>query len=147
MTPDTQNIVKGEAFSFHLKNDLDDLDRLHSFVDSFGRVHKLQKKTIFETNLVLEEIFTNIVSYGHGDDSLHQVQFSFQCNKDSLTIQIEDDGVPFNLLEAKAVDVDTDLEQRAVGGLGIHLIRKLMDKVTYQRVGAKNVVTLQKQIS
>ncbi|MDH3329707.1 MAG: ATP-binding protein, partial [Desulfobulbaceae bacterium] len=66
------------------------------------------------------------------------------CNKDSVTIRIEDNGLPFNLLEAEPVDLETDLEHRSVGGLGIHLIKKLMDDVTYKRVESKNVVTLRK---
>ena len=144
MTPNTDKIGRGEILSFILESDLTSLDRLHSMVESFGHAHELQKRTIFETNLVLEEIFTNIVTYGHGDNNPHPVHFSLQCNKGSINIRIEDDGVPFNLLEAKAVDLDTDLEHRSVGGLGIHLIRKLMDEVTYQRVGSKNVVTLRK---
>jgi len=147
MTPDTDKIVRGKTFPFILKSDLTELDRLHSLVESFGNAHDLQKRIIFETNLVLEEIFTNIVSYGHGDKSPHQVQCSLQCNRESIIIRIEDDGVPFNLLEAKTAVLETDLDNRPVGGLGIHLVRELMDEVTYQRVGAKNVVTLRKKIS
>lgn len=147
MTRNVDKIVRGEIFSFVLKSDLTELDQLHSMVENFGNVHALEKRTIFETNLVLEEIFTNIISYGHEDNKSHLVQFFLQCNQESMTIRIEDDGVPFNLLEAKTVDLNADIEKRSVGGLGIHLVRKLMDEVTYQRVGAKNVVTLRKHFS
>jgi serine/threonine-protein kinase RsbW len=147
MTPETNKIVRGEALSFNLENNLSELDKLHAMVKSFGLVHELQKRTIFETNLALEEIFTNIITYGHDDTNRHQVQFSLQCNEKSINIQIKDDGTPFNLLEADAVDLEADLEQRSVGGVGIHLVRKFMDDVTYQRVGAKNVVTLRKNFS
>ncbi|MDH3327660.1 MAG: ATP-binding protein [Desulfobulbaceae bacterium] len=144
MTSDSDNIIKGEVLTFALDNDLTELDQLHAMVDSFGLVHALDKRIIFETNLVLEEVFTNIISYAHEDKDQHQVHFSLSCNKDSVTIRIEDNGSPFNLLEAEPVDLETDLEHRSVGGLGIHLIRKLMDDVKYQRVGAKNVVTIRK---
>jgi anti-sigma regulatory factor (Ser/Thr protein kinase) len=147
MTFGTDKIIKGEVLSFALDNDLTELDQLHAMVDSFGLVHALEKRIIFETNLVLEEIFTNIISYAHEDKNQHQIHFSLLCNKNSVTIRIEDDGLPFNILEAEPVDMETDLEHRSVGGLGIHLIRKLMDDVKYQRVGTKNVVTLRKNCS
>jgi serine/threonine-protein kinase RsbW len=144
MTHETNNTHQGVGLSFSLACDLAELDQLHAMVETFGRVHELQKKTVFETNLVLEEIFTNIVSYGYEDKKPHKVHFFLQWDEDKINIRVEDDGRPFNLLEAKPVDLKTDLDQRSIGGLGIHLIRKLMDKVTYRRIDAKNVVTLQK---
>jgi len=145
MTPYNDRIVRGETLSFVLESNLAELDQLHAMVEGFGHVHELQKRTVFETNLVLEEIFTNIVSYGHGDNEPHQVQFYLECDKNSINIRIEDDGVPFNLLEAEPADLETDLERRSVGGLGIHLIRKLADDIEYQRVGSNNVVILRKK--
>lgn len=147
MTHNQDNITRGEILSFILQNELSELDRLHAIVENFGKVHDLQKKTIFEINLVLEEIFTNIVSYGHGDEKQHQVQFFLECDDKSIRALIEDDGVAFNLLEAEPVELNTGLDKRSVGGLGIHLIRNTMDEVTYKRVGAKNVVTLRKNLS
>lgn len=144
MIPDTDKIARGEVLSFTLDNNLDQLDNLHAMTKGFGDVHGLGKRTIFEMNLVLEEVFTNIIAYGHGDKNGHQVQFSLEYNKNYIIIHIEDDGTPFNLLEAEPAKLDTDLEHRSVGGLGIHLIRKLMDNVTYQRIGSKNVVILKK---
>ena len=144
MTSGDDKITKGKPLSFVLESDLGELDRLQAMVESFGRAHELEKRTIFEMNLVMEEILTNIVSYGHDGTKLNQVYFSLQGDIDGVSIQIEDDGVPFNLLEAKSVELDKDLAHRSVGGLGIHLIRKLMDEVIYQRVGSKNVVTLRK---
>ena len=144
MIPDTDKIVKGEVLSFTLDNNLDQLDNLHAMTKGFGDVHGLGKGTIFETNLVLEEVFTNIIGYGHGDKNGHQVQFSLEYNKNCIIIHIEDDGIPFNLLETDPAELDTGLEHRSVGGLGIHLIRNFMNDVTYQRIGSKNVVTLKK---
>ena len=144
MIPDTYKIVKGEVLSFTLDNDLDKLDNLHAMIKSFGDVHELGTTATFETNLVLEEVFTNIIAYGHGDKNRHQVQFSLAYNKNCTIIRIEDDGIPFNLLETDPAELDTDLEHRSVGGLGIHLIRNFMNDVTYQRIGSKNVVTLKK---
>ena len=145
MTSGTDKIIKGEVLSFTLDNDLAQLDQLYAMLKNFGHVHTLGKRIIFETNLVLEEIFTNIISYGHGNQNRYQIHFFLECDKDCLKIRIEDDGVPFNLLEAAPVDLDTDLEHRSVGGLGIHLVRKLMDDVKYERIGTMNVVTMRKK--
>jgi len=147
MTATTDTIIKGEIFSFLLDNDLAELDQLHISVEKFGLLHDLGKKTIFKAKLVVEEIFTNIVSYAHADKNLHQVQFFLHCNENSLTICIEDDGIPFNLLEVEPLNLDCDFELRSTGGLGIHLIRQLMDDIAYKRVGSKNVVTLRKNFS
>jgi len=144
MTPNTERIVRGEVLSFALDNDLAKLDQLHAMAKSFGHVHELGEKTIFETNLVLEEIFTNIITYGHGDKNRHLIHFSLECKNNKIIIRIEDDGIPFNLLNADSVDLNADLEHRSVGGLGIHLVRKIMDDVNYERIGSKNIVTLRK---
>ena len=64
-----------------------------------------------------------------------------------MNLEKKDDGKPFNLLEADPVAMDTDLEHRSVGGLGIHLIRKYMDDVSYERISSKNVVTMRKNIA
>ena len=146
MTSCSDNIIQGQVLSFVLETDLDQLDNLHERVKYFCEVHCLENKTLFETNLVLEEIFANIVSYGHEDKDKHQVRFSLKCTKECLEIQIEDDGIPFNLLEAKPVELDKELEEKSAGGLGIHLVLKLMDEVNYKRKGTTNVVTLQKYI-
>ena len=78
MTTETDKIVRGKPLTFSLENDLGQLDQLHNLVKHFGILHELRKITIFETNLVLEEIFTNIIAYGHGDKTRHQVDFSLE---------------------------------------------------------------------
>ena len=145
MTPENHKIVKGEILSFVLDNDLGQLDQLHAMVTSFGHVHGLDKKAVFETSLVLEEIFTNIISYGHEDKNRHQVHFFLKSKNDSIEIRIEDDGQPFNLLKVDPADLDTDLDHRSVGGLGIHLVQKIMDDINYERINTKNVVTMRKK--
>lgn len=146
MMPETIKIAKGDPLSFALESSLAELDKLHAVIETFGHLNDMQKKQIFEVNLVLEEIFTNIVSYGHTDDKSHQVEFSVALMDNTIKIGVMDDGVPFNLLEAESVDLDADLEERAVGGLGIHLVRKLMDGVNYQRKDDKNIVNLSKKL-
>ena len=133
--------------SFELKNKLSELDTLEEKVYGFSGQLGLTEKSNCKINLVLEELFTNIVSYGYSDDSEHEIQFTITHENGNLTIQIEDDGIPFNPADASCPDLECTLEERKIGGLGIHLIKKLMDDVLYQRCGEKNVLILRKDIS
>ena len=133
--------------SFQLKNNLSELDTLEERLDQFTQTLGLTKKCFCEINLVLEEIFTNIISYGYSDDDEHWVSFTLSHDGETMILQIEDDGVPFNPLFKKDPDLECALEERQIGGLGIHLIKKMMDDVIHQRCENKNILTLKKRIS
>ena len=136
-----------DKLSFELKNNLSELDALEEKIHGFSGQLGLTEKSNCKINLVLEELFTNIVSYGFSDQSEHQIQFTITHENGRLTIQIEDDGVPFNPMDASDPDLECALEERVIGGLGIHLIKNLMDDVLYQRCGEKNILILKKDIS
>jgi len=127
-----------------LANQLSELDKLVVQVESLGERWHIPLKSIMEINLVLEELFANIVFYAYEDQSGHTITFDFEMiGVSQLTIRITDDGKSFNLLEAKVRDeFDKPLEERHIGGLGIHFVKEMMDKVEYQRVNENNVVTL-----
>jgi len=132
------------AIQFRLRNQLSEIKRLEEKVDGFCSGLGLTKKCFCEINLVLEELFTNIVSYGYRDDAEHWVQFALAYENETITLRIEDDGMPFNPVEAREPDVSCALEERRIGGLGIHLIKKIMDDIIYRRCGDKNILTLKK---
>lgn len=133
--------------SFELKNDLSELKLLKQNLENFGRTNGLSNSCINEINIGLDELFTNIVSYGFKDDSDHRIRFSIHLKKDILTINVEDDGIPFNPLEIKDPETPTDLIDVKIGGLGIHFVKQLMDDVCYDRNQGKNRLTLIKSIS
>ena len=136
-----------KKYTFKLKSNLSELDRLCEHLDKFGQSAGLSKKCIFEINLALDELFTNIISYGFPDDGEHVIEVSITPQNETLCMCIEDDGVPFNPVEAKKPDLECTLEDCKIGGLGIHLIRNLMDSVCYERCGEKNKLTLKKNIA
>ena len=136
-----------DKLSFELKNSLSELNTLEEKIHGFSGQLGLNEKSNCKINLVLEELFTNIVSYGFSDSSEHQIQFNITHENGKLTIQIEDDGIPFNPVDALDPDCECILEERKIGGLGIHIIKKLMDDVLYQRCGERNVLILRKDIS
>lgn len=132
--------------SFKLKSDLSELDTLYRNLERFGQSIGLPSKCIFEANLALDELFTNIISYGFDDKNEHFIKITIACQDNNLVIHIEDDGVPFNPTTVKTPDLECNIENCRIGGLGIHLAKNLMDEVCYQRCKNKNILTLKKNI-
>jgi len=135
-----------EDFSYTFKNDLSELDRLGREVDRFGQLLGLNKKCLFEIHLALEEHFTNVVSHGYQDAHEHTIKVSLAHANNRIEIKIEDDGIPFNPLEISAPDVRCGIEDRKIGGLGIHIAKHCVDKVEYQRKNDRNVLILKKYV-
>jgi anti-sigma regulatory factor (Ser/Thr protein kinase) len=133
-------------YSFELESDLSELKALRQHLNNYGKVIGLSEACLFDINVCLDEIFTNIVSYGFTDESAHLITFTVKAIGDELIIDVEDDGVPFNPLEVKDPMVPEDLVHLKIGGLGIHIVKKLMNKVCYKREQGKNKLTLNKCI-
>ncbi|MCX6305436.1 MAG: SpoIIE family protein phosphatase [Bacteroidetes bacterium] len=129
-----------------LLNQVSELDKLAARIEELSGTWNIPPKTGMEVNLVLEELFTNVVFYAFDDQHEHTIIIDFVLTDvHQLLIRLEDDGKPFNLLETKVDDViDKPLEERQIGGLGVHFVRKMMDSVEYRRDGDKNIVTLTK---
>ena len=135
-----------KCYSFELKNDLSELQNLCQNCEDIGRSINVSDKSIFEMNLALDELFTNIISYGFNDCREHIIKISITVDGDQMEMRIEDDGIPFNPLESKTPDFQCGIEDCKIGGLGIHLIKKLMDDLQYQRVADKNILVLKRKL-
>lgn len=96
-------------------------------------------------NLALEELVTNTISYGCSDGREHAITISLHLEGADLHMRVEDDAMAFNPLEREAPDLNAPLEERPIGGLGVHLVRKLMDDVRYERTGTHNVLSMRKR--
>jgi len=135
-----------KKYSFDLKSKLSELDKLCQHLEKLGQSMELSQRFVFEINLALDELFTNIISYGFSDDDEHDIKITITCQDEEIIICIEDDGVPFNPVDADTPDLECSIENCKIGGLGIHIIKKLMDAVCYQRCDNKNILTLRKTI-
>ena len=135
-----------KLYSFELKSSLSELDQLCQNLETFGKKFGFSKKVIFEINLALDELFTNIISYGFKDDKEHVIKVTLTPRNNELCLCIEDDGTPFNPIDFETPDVSCSVEECKIGGLGIHIMKKLMDEVCYQRCNNKNMLTLKKKI-
>ena len=135
-----------ETTSFKLKNTLTELDSLFQHIERFGKGVGLPKKQIFQINLALDEIFTNIVSYGYPDGNAHWIDFRLRYANDTVLICIEDQGIPFDPVTAPTAGSVPPLERCPLGGLGLHILKRIMDDIAYERQGDKNVITITKRV-
>lgn len=129
-----------------LRNDLAELQRLNQLVTDFAEHHSLPSELVFRVTLVLEEIITNVISYGYEDEMEHEISVRLSWEDPDMKIEVEDDGRPFNPLEAPPPDIVKPLAERPVGGLGIHLVREMMDKLEYRRENDKNLLVLKTRV-
>ena len=138
-------MVKCE-YCFKLKSKLSELNTLGRHIEDCGNVMDLPQKCLLEINLGLDELFTNIISYGFEDELEHQIKFSLAKDKETLIVQVEDDGIPFDPLDTSGPDLSQDIDSINICGLGIHLVKKMMDDIDYQRVEGKNKLILRKSL-
>ena len=140
----TNSCDQMKKVELQLWNQLGELERIVKLLDEISEAWHIPSRVIMEVNLVLEELFANIVFYAFDDGLEHQIQLSIEHPDEGiLDIRVEDDGKPFNLLEKETQDnLDKPLHERTVGGLGIHFIRTMMTKVAYERTNGKNIVFL-----
>lgn len=125
-----------------LRNDVSEIARLHETVAALGARHDLSARVVHDVCLALEEIVTNIIAYAYDDDAGRDIRVSLRCGPGEVTAEVVDDGRPFNPLDAPRPDTAAPLEDRPVGGLGIHLVRELMDRLAYARRGHLNVLSI-----
>ena len=135
-----------DRVSLELRNSLSELDTLCQSLQQFGESLGLSNKVLFQLCLALEEIVSNIISYGYTDKAVHWIKIAISHEQGLLIIRLEDDGIPFNPLWAEEPDCECPVEERKVGNLGIHLCKKVMDNMIYERCGNKNILTLRKDI-
>jgi anti-sigma regulatory factor (Ser/Thr protein kinase) len=133
------------ALQIVLKNHPSEKQKVVRALEQFSRDHQLPASVVQAADLALEEHLTNLMSYGFADNREHQIAVRFALTSDFM-IEVEDDGPPFNPLQLPAVDTTAPLEQRPIGGLGIHLIRRFMDEVAYQSEGGKNIFRMRKRL-
>ena len=133
-----------QPLRLQIENNISELNRLNALLEQLAKEWKIPKEISFQINLALEEMVTNIINYVYEDKSSHTITLSFILHGSVIIIQIEDGGRAFNPLTAPEPDTTEPAEKRKIGGLGIHLVKKLMDTVTYARKNDKNILTIQK---
>ncbi len=125
-----------------LANDPADLVKLTLAAQAFLDEQGVPADVGDTTQLALEEIVTNVIKYAYDDDAPHRVEVSMAREDGVIVLCVEDDGRPFDPLQTPPPALDEPVEERSIGGLGIHLVRQLVDQLSYERVGDRNRVEM-----
>ena len=135
-----------QTYTLHLSNQVTELEKIVAKLEELSETWKIPLKNVMEINLALEELFTNVVFYAYDDTETHSIAMEFNLiDEHKIQLRMIDDGKPFNLLEKHTGEVvDQPLEERAIGGLGIHFVKELIDQIEYDRSEKNNIVTLTK---
>ena len=129
-----------------LKNEVSQISLLEEFAEGIGQDLSLELGLVMNLNLVLEEAISNVILYAYPTNVSQNITIDAQKIDNSLVFIITDTGVEFDPTKAKEANINLSAEERSIGGLGIFLIRKIMDTIEYQRVGDKNTLTLTKKL-
>ncbi len=129
------------SIKIRLDAQLPEVERLNRLLRHFGELHEIPGRALYSMNLALDELVTNVILYGYENPVEQKIVVSLEASAGSLTGTIEDEGRVFDPLSVSAPDLSVPLNRRELGGLGIHLVRSLMEEVTYRREGSKNLLS------
>ena len=124
-----------------LRNDLAEISRLSKFVDAFCAPLAPSPKDVPALQLALEEAVTNVINHGYTDGQTHTFAVELAAADRRVTVIVTDDAPAYNPLARAEVDITLPLEDRPIGGLGVHLVKKLMDSARYERRDGRNILT------
>jgi len=139
--------VSQPTLSITCRNQLPEIARAAQLVEDFGTANGLPADVVFKLNLALDEVVTNIISYGYDDQNEHQIEITLTLDGGEVVVHVKDDGRAYNPLEAPRPDLEADIDARPIGGLGVHIVRTLMDGLEYRREGGRNVLIMRKRTS
>ncbi|MBU0716466.1 MAG: ATP-binding protein [Verrucomicrobia bacterium] len=131
-----------DSFSQTIENTLTSLAPLTTAANRFLDQHTVPHEAIFRVNLAIEEIVTNIIKYGYDDTAPHTITVNLALFPDTIRLQLKDDGHPFDPLQTPAPDIHLPLDQRKIGGLGLHLVRETVSRIVYRRENGTNILEM-----
>lgn len=129
-----------------LQNDVQEVPRLSAFVEEMCQAMNFDTATTMKLILAIEEAVVNVMVYAYPAGTKGDVSVSAVTDGEWVTFVISDKGKPFDPTLSKEVDITLPVEERKVGGLGIHLVRQIMDSVSYEWKDGMNVLMLKKKI-
>jgi sigma-B regulation protein RsbU (phosphoserine phosphatase) len=132
--------------SIILHNDVQEVPVMTEFVEKTAEQAHLDPSTTMTLTLAIEEAVANIMKYAYPEGEVGSIEINATINEGSLSFTIKDSGTPFDPTQVKKADITLSAEEREIGGLGIHLIRNIMDTVEYHHTSNQNILTLTKNI-
>lgn len=130
-----------------LPNDIKALPQLFEFIDRMSEEAGLDMAETMQVNLAVEEAVVNVMNYAYAEGQAGEVEIGCDTDECGMTFTVKDSGVPFDPTEKEEADTTLGVEERPIGGLGIHIVRQIMDSITYERTAdGHNVLTMRKKI-
>lgn len=132
--------------SIVLANEISEISRLNGFIEEIGEEFGLTPDVVFNLNLVLEEAVVNVINYAYPKEDHQWIYLSAKLQDGTIILVLTDTGKEFDPTMAPETDITLSADEREIGGLGIFLIRQIMNEVKYERIDGKNVLTLEKKL-
>jgi anti-sigma regulatory factor (Ser/Thr protein kinase) len=126
-----------------LRNQRSEIPRMTALVEQFCRANAIAEDDWFNIRIVLDESVINVIVHGYQDADDHVINVALALDDRRLTIHIDDDAVPYNPLEAPVPRFDVPIEQRRIGGLGVHIMKTLARHIDYRREEGRNHLTIE----
>lgn len=121
---------------------MSELSSLFAMTRDLLEKENISSHTIYAVDLSLEEMLTNIIKYGYDDKKTHEILVNASIEDKQIVISIEDDGHEFNPLERPEADISGQVMERQIGGVGLHLTRKMVKSMEYKRDNNKNILKI-----
>jgi anti-sigma regulatory factor (Ser/Thr protein kinase) len=128
-----------KTLSLTIVNQADELPQVIRLTKAFLDPHNLDPKIVYAVELILEEALINVIDYGYDDDDEHEIMIQIRLDQNQVAIKLEDDGKKFNPLTIPRIDTSKQALERLEGGLGIHLVRNMMNSMAYNREKGRNI--------
>jgi sigma-B regulation protein RsbU (phosphoserine phosphatase) len=139
-------VEQAKVLRIKIPNSLGEIDTVNNAFTHFAQQSGIDNSAVQKIKLAFDELLNNTISYGYKDEAEHFIEVGVDLLEGRLRITIEDDATPFNPLSSETPDTTLDIDERDIGGLGIHLVRNIMDEMTYKRGIDKNLITLIKYL-
>ena len=129
-----------------LKNQISELERVNQFVEEIGDELGLDMELQMNLNLVMEEMVSNVIFYAYPQGTEAEIELVAESDGKEVTFVLSDSGKEFDPTMKESVNTDINPAERDIGGMGIFIVKNIMNKVSYQRLEGKNLLTMKKEI-
>lgn len=136
------------TLQLRIPNRIEELSGVSEAVETLGQEERWEQDVTYAIVLSLEEVATNVVRHGGGEPGSGEIEIEVTSSDDEVRVEVRDGGRAFDPFhEAPEPDLDAGVEERKIGGLGVHFVKVLMDETAYSREGGRNHVTMVKRRS
>ena len=129
-----------------LKNQIGELDKVNKFIEEIGDELGLGMELRMNLNLVMEEMVSNVIFYAYPKGVEAEIELVAECDGKELSFVLSDSGKEFDPTLKEDLNLDINPSEREIGGMGIYIVKNIMNKVSYKRLEGKNLLTMKKEI-